>query len=285
VDYLAYSRIKSLIMRQVRQMFPDPADAFAALDRAAEELERKNGPSGGVRAAREALDDLMAESGPEIRLGIRGALAAGGFGDLDSAGPLRDLFRRAVLDFASVGALFGHILENYPGKKVDEALGFLERAMGEGLADSDAGPDKARLENANANLGLARLAQSAYARCETVMNRWHGVHGVGDCPLDPKGLLGMLLALADEKFPGASDFERIAREAAPPDVEREVLFLQELLSAVRSFPTRLYGGAEGSMKILGAVQEATDRAIGREDEFLESQREPGDGRQGPGGTP
>ena len=51
------------------------------------------------------------------------------------------------------------------------------------------------------------------------------------------------------------------------------MFLQELLQMTRSFPTQLFDGAAGRMKVLDAVQDAVDGAIEREDAFYAAQQE------------
>lgn len=59
-------------------------------------------------------------------------------------------------------------------------------------------------------------------------------------------------------------------KAKAPDIEREVLFLQELLNMTRNLPVQLFDGEQGRMKVIDAVQESVDAAIRREDEYLAS---------------
>lgn len=273
VSQLLNSRIKSDAMRQVRERFPDSSDAFAALDYALEELEKKGASPESISAVKEARDELLAEEGAAVRAGIQAMLAAEGYGDLDAGDALRGLYRRAVCDFAGVNELFDHILDQYGQDKFDQAMDFLTRTLGADLSADLPSMGKSHLENVNANLGLVRLVQSAHAQCDRVMNRWQKVHGVNDCPLDSRALLGRVLALRGENYLGAINFERIAAEARPPDIEREVLFLQELMQMTRSFPSQLFDGHSGHMKVLDAVQDAVDNAIEREDAFYAAQEE------------
>jgi type III secretion protein W len=200
-------------------------------------------------------------------------LVAQGYGELDSGDELRDLYRRAVCDFASVNDMFSHIEDKYGQGKFEQAISFLTRTLGADLAADIPSMEAKHLENVNANLGLVRLMQSAHALCERVMDRWEKVHGVADCPLDSQGLLKKVLDLRQEKFLSAANFERIATAAKPPDIGREVLFLQELMQSVRSLPSQLFDGHSGHSKVLDAVQDAVDNAIEREDEFYASQEE------------
>ena len=83
-------------------------------------------------------------------------------------------------------------------------------------------------------------------------------------------LLGDLVDLRKEHFLGAMQIDRIASKAKAPDIEREVLFLQELLNMARNLPVQLFDGEQGRMKVIDAVQESVDAAIRREDEYLAS---------------
>lgn len=273
VDGLRNARTKQEALRQVRERFPDSSDAWAALDYALEKLEKEGAPEEVIAAAREARDELMAEDGPAIRAGIQATIAAQDYDGVGDSDGLRGLYRQAVCDFAEVNALFDHILEKYGLEKFDQAMDFLVRTLSSDLSADVPSMEKSHLESVNANLGLVRLVQSAYAQCDKVMDRWQAVHGVEGCPLDSRALLGKILNLRKENFLGAAQIDRIAAEARPPDIEREVLFLQELLQMTRSFPTQLFDGAAGRMKVLDAVQDAVDGAIEREDAFYAAQQE------------
>lgn len=273
VDGLRNSRTKQEALRQVRERFPDSSDAWTALDYALEKLEKEGAPEEVITATREARDALMEEEGPSIRAGIQAMLTSRGYEDLDSGDSLRGLYRQAVCDFAEVNALFDHILEKYGLEKFDEAMDFMVRTLSSDLSSDVPSMEKSHLESVNANLGLVRLVQSAYAQCDKVMNRWRDVHGVENCPLDSRALLGKILDLRKENFLGAPHIERIAVTANPPDIEREVLFLQELLQMTRSLPPQLFDGSTGRMKVLDAVQDAVDGSIEREDAFYAAQQE------------
>ena len=261
-------------LRQARRHFPDPSDAWAALKSVQEALEED--PSVPRDVLKEALDDIQsaldvldAEQGPAIRAGVQGALAARGFEGLDGLDGLRGLYRHAVCDFTDVNALYAHIQEHY-GDDFDQALNFLYKAIANDLATDVPSMETKHLEHVNANLGELRSLQSAHSLCATLMARWAVVHGV-TCGLDAMKLLGAVVALRQEHFLGASQVNAIAAQAGPPDIERKVLFLQELLNIARSFSPTLFDGPEGRMKVLDAVQDAVDAAIVEEDAFLASQ--------------
>jgi type III secretion protein W len=265
VDQLRSSRTKSEVMRQVRGRFPDSSDAYAALEYTLKELEKTGASPESAQTMKDARDELLAEEGQAVRAGIQAMLVAQGYADLDDGDALRGLYRSAVCDFSSVNELFAYILDKYGQDKFEQAMSFLTRTLGSDLSADTQSMDTIHLESVNANLGLVRLVQSAHAQCGKVMDRWRNVHGIENCPLDSRALLGRILALREENFLGAIHFERIAAEARPPDIGREVLFLQELMQMTRVFPSQLFDGHSGHMKMLDAVQDAVDTAIARED--------------------
>ena len=261
---------KEYALRQARERFPDPSDAWAALQDIYDQL--KEDPSVSketLDGIREALETLDAEEGPAIRAGIQGALSAEGFGSLGDSGELGGLYRQAVLEFEDVNALYAHIQEKY-GDDFDTALQFLYSALSNDLACDEPSMETTHLEHVNSNLGELRSLQSAHSLCSTLVDRWAGVHGVVSHDLDAMKLLGDIVALRKENFLGSYQINGIVEKAKAPDIERKVLFLQELLNTTRSFAPTLFDGNEGRMKVLDAVQEAVDQAITEEDEYLAS---------------
>ena len=272
-DRLRASRTKSDVARQIRERFPDPSDAYAALEFALEAMESEGASPESLQAVRDARDELLAEEGPTVRAGMQAMLSARGYGDLDAGDALRGLYRSTVCDFPGVNEMFGYILEKYGPDKFGQAMDFLTRALGADMAADTPSMEKKHLESVNANLGLVRQIQSAHALCEKVMDRWRTAHGIENCSLDARTLLGRVLALRGENFLSAAHFDRIAAEAGPPDIEREVLFLQDLMQMVRSLPSQLFDGNSGHMKVLDAVQDAVDAAIEREDAYYAGQED------------
>lgn len=234
-----------------------------------------------LRGVDEALAELEAAEGPAIRSGICGALNARGFGSLGSPSELGALYRGAVCDFADVNELYAHIQEAY-GNDFDAALDFLYKALASDMAADVPSMEKTHLEHVNAGFGELRSLQSARSLCAKLLDRWASVHGVKNCPLDDMALLGKVVGLRREHFISGSQIARFADEAKAPDIERKVLFLQELLNTTRSFAPSLFDGNEGRMKVLDAVQDAVDAAIAEEDAWA---GKPGIARKNVSGAP
>ena len=83
-------------------------------------------------------------------------------------------------------------------------------------------------------------------------------------------LLGSVVGLRGRSYLGMMNIQEIVRKAAPPDIEREVIFTQELLATVRKFPVALFDDEKGRMTVMDAVQDAVDDVVQREDDWLAS---------------
>ena len=256
---------------KAREYFPDPSDAWAALQEIAEEL-RASGNEDELKAVENAIAELEQNEGPAIRSGVQGALAARGYPELGGTDDLRDLYRQTVCDFEAVIDVFKHVQSEYGGD-FEKAMDFLFSALSADIASDVPSMGSRHLENVHDNLGKVRLTQSAFRLCEDVMDRWENVHGIKQGPngLTAMKLLGEVLSLGEKKFLGGMQVEGILAKAGAPDPEFEVLFLQELINSSRKFPSALFGDDSGRMKVLTAMQEAVDIAVDREDAWLAQQ--------------
>jgi len=259
------------IASSVKRYFSDPSDAYTALSIALEELEKEEGNEAVCKSIRQAMADMDAEQGHAIRAGIYGALAAEGYTDLADVDTLKDTYRQTVCEFGSVNDVFKYVNEKYGTDGFDKAMNFLFHALSSDLGSDVPSMEKTHLESVHGNLAQVRLLQSAYIRCTELMARWENIHGIKNDSFTAMDLLGDIVALRNERFLGSFQIDEIVKKASPPDIEHEVLFLQDMLGAVRSFPVRLFDDEQGYSKVFNAVQEAVDHAIEREDEFLASQ--------------
>ena len=245
----------------------DPALAWAVLREAREAL--KNDASAvaldAIDAAREMLEK---DEGPAIRAGVQGALEAENHPVLGEPFALGATYRQAVCDFhENLDDLFSFVLEKYGEEHFEAALDFLFRSLACDLASDQRSHDKAHLESVGANLGRARVLNGAHTLVTRFLERCRNVHGL-DCAWTPMGFMKDVLALKKNRFLAARDIDGLLAKAKAPDIEREVLFFQELLSTSRNFSPLLFENAEERIKFIGAVQESVDSAIVREDEAL-----------------
>ncbi len=258
------------MLDRARQHFPDPSDAWAALREIADELKAQGSPL--ARDVEEAARLLEQTEGPAVRAGVQGALASRGFAQLGGADEMRDLYRQTVCEFAGVMDVFRQVQTKYGGD-FEASMDFLFSALSADIAADVPSMGPRHLESVHDSLGKVRLAQSAYRLCAEVMDRWANVHRVAPGPdgLDAMGLLGDVLALGEMRFLSGLQVDAILAKANAPDIEHEVLFVQELMNASRRFPSALFGDDQGRMKVLDAIQESIDSAVAREDEWLAQQ--------------
>ncbi len=257
---------------KAREFFPDPSDAWAALKELEDELRKQGGDPSLIKEIKDAAAELEEKEGAAVRAGIQGALAASGYPELGSGDDMRDFYRSTVCSFSSVNDVFRYVQEQY-GDNFEKAMDFLFAALSADIAADTPSMGVRHLESVHNELGRVRLTQSAYRLCENMMQRWENVHGVkqGSGGLTAMGLLGDIVGLREQRFLGAVQVEGILAKAKAPDIEREVLFLQELMNTARNFPSALFDDDQGRMKVLDAVQEAVDKAVAREDEYLAQQ--------------
>lgn len=259
--------------KQAEHHFPDPSDAWAALGELLKNLEKDKADPEVISAVRAARDTLEEERGLEIRAGIHGTLEAAGYADIDTTDNLKQLYRQTVCEFTSVNDVFSRVQEKYGDAGFERAVSFLYASLSANMDTDMPSMEKSHMESVNTSLGQLRLLQSAYAQCERVIDRWENVHGITaakDNGFTGMALLGDTLALRNESFLSAMHIERLADRAKAPDIEHRVLFLQELLSMTRAFPSSLFDGDAGRMKVLSAVQDAVNAAVVTEDEYLAS---------------
>lgn len=268
----ALASLKRAADRQVMRgallgAFPDVTDAWAALQEAMESFEGDPEVSAAQRREIRALADaFMQENGEAIRLGLQGAVSGRDFPELGDADATKALYRQTVGEFSSVNEVFSEIQKKY-GADFDRAMDFLFSAISSDIESEVPSMGRSHLESVHQKLGLVRLTQSAYRLCEDVMNRWRDVHGQ-TAALSAMDLLGAVVGLRDRSFVSSSQINEICARARPADIEHEVLFLQELLGAVRKFPDALFEDDRNRATVLDAVQQAVDDAVDREDEYL-----------------
>ena len=248
----------------------DPSLAWAALKKLREDLAGEAPPE--VLAALEAAAaELENADGPAIRAGLTGAVAAAEHADWGDPFSLGGDYRRAVCEFYDRPEdMFAFIQEKYGAGNFEAAMDFFFQSLGADLASDQPSHGPAHLEAVGAGLGQARALNSAHALTNRLLERWQTVHQAEDCGLTALDLVKSMLQAKNQRFLGPDDFTPLVQAARPPDIEREVLFLQELLGTVRLFSPQFFDGPESRMKVMAAVQETLDRAIAREDEYLAS---------------
>ena len=264
---------REAILKEAMEHHEEPAEAWAALEEARDLLKQKGADPAVLKEMDEALALMDMRYGAAIRAGITGALtAAQDYVSLGSPLDLGATYRKAVLEFTSTLSLYSYVQDKFGGD-FDKAVDFLYASLAGDMECDAPSADRAALESVNTSFGKLRSFQSAHAQCNTQMRRWDDVHHVHDSGMKGLDLLGKVLNMGSQSFIGASDAEDVARAAKAPDLERRILFLQELQQSIRSFSPQVFDNTEGRARVLDAVQEAVDKAVTEEDALLSSQED------------
>lgn len=270
VGALKRQKSAEAMAKSLQDAFADPTDAWAALEAAMETFDADPEVDASSRAALKTVyDDFMREKGEAARLGLRGALAAQGRADFSDIDEGKSLYRHAVGEFSSVREVFADIQKQY-GTRFDAAMDFLFSALSADIDSEAPSMGKAHLESVHGKLSLVRLTQSAFLICGDVLDRWHNEHGVAASALTPTALLDDILKQIEQRWSGTSACNAVVQKAGAPDIEREVLFTQDVLAAVKRFPTELFDDADARERLIDSWQSTLDEAVAREDEYLAS---------------
>jgi len=241
----------------------DPADQFLLLVGLKDRLGGEHPLAGTID---QALENLAEKQTFAVASGLAVDLAAPDFaalGDTD----LRGTYRSVVADFASPREAMTALRARFGDDKLDNGVDFLMTVLGNELASAGPSVEKSRLKALTGDLAVVRVLGIAHTRCAAVLDRLDKKHGAAS-RMGSEQLLDSVLAARDNQYVGSLDFQRVAQQAGTPDTEREVLFLQDLLQGLRDLPDLFYESHEARRRVQGALQNALDDAVRREEEEL-----------------
>ncbi|MBQ7739039.1 MAG: type III secretion system gatekeeper subunit SctW [Desulfovibrionaceae bacterium] len=258
------------VLRDALDSEQEPADAWVLLNAAYENLKEKGADKQILDKINTALKTLDERYGAAIRAGINGSLmAAENYVSLGEPKDLGNTYRKAVLEFTDVTSLYSYVQEKHGGN-FEQAINFLYSALNSDLNCDTPSSDRFKLESLNTSLGKLRSFQSAHAMCDKVLK-----HNAKDNePLANNAgiiLLGKILDLGNQPFPTGIQADNIARTSGCSNVEERIIFLQDLITEVRSFSPLVFDSPDGRSNSLGAIQSAIDTAVNEEDEMLAAQ--------------
>lgn len=275
---LRATQTKEEVLEKTAEQFSNKTDAWVTLSEIAKAYGEESPQPAGLNAILDAMETLETEFGDEIRAGLKGALNASDFSDIGSAAQLRDLYTTTVTVVAPPDTVLARLLEEYEDDDdLERAIDFLLSTLSGELDSAEPSMDKTHLQSVMGDIEKTQRLHSSHKLCTTALGRWKDQHkGGGEHnTLTPIEMMRDLISLKNETFISSSSIDNITDRADPQDIEREVLLLQEILAAVRKFPIMVFDNVENRVKVLGAVQEAVDDAIRREDEILFQKEHPG----------
>ena len=242
---------------------PDPADQFILL---AGLHDRLGGGHPLAGTLGQALDELAETQRFAVASGLAVDMAAPDFAELRDK-DLRGAYRSAATGFASPREALTALRARFGEDKMDHGLDFLMTVLGNELSSLGPSVEKSQLKALTGDLAAVRVLGIVHTRLTAVLDRLDKAHGVTS-PMGPETLLDAVLAARDNQYAGSRDFQGMAQQAGTPDTEREVLFLQDMLHALRDLPDLFYESHETRQRLQGALQSALDDAVSREEEEL-----------------
>ena len=254
------------VLERASQSFPDPADAYAALSEIAD--DSASGPF-----VKEALAELEKTEGARIRASLAGAVAGTEYADLGSPLELKNDYVRTVLDFAGPMEMLGHVMARFGHGGFDRGVDYLIKSLSGDLAADRPSRDKTALESVSGQLGQVRVLGGVRALGQNLVDRWHSAHGQEDSKLKDMDFVKFVLEGAKDRLRASSLADSVVALADPPDIEKEVLFRQDLLNAAKNVSIQTFGEPEARGHFLTTLQEGLDLAVAREDEWLAAQEE------------
>jgi type III secretion protein W len=241
----------------------DPADQFTLLTGLKDRLGDAHPLAGTIDRA---LDDLAAKQTFAVASGLAVDLAVPNFAELGDK-DLRGTYRSVVADFASPRETLSLLRARFGEDAMNKGLDFLMTVLGNELSSAGPSVEKSQLKALTGDLAVVRVLGIVHTRCAAVLHRLDTAHGVKS-RMGSEQLLDAVLEARDNQYAGMQDFQHMAQRAGTPDTEREVLFLQDLLQGLRELPDLFYEGHDARQRLQGALQNALDDAVRREDEEL-----------------
>lgn len=248
-------------LSKAKQHFSDSADMYSALYQAGKELGMED-------LFNEAMAQLEDEFGKDVSTRLVAGARALEFGELAPADDLKDLYAGAVLDSSSPVDLFERVIKDFGATRFDEALDFLTKTLGDSMAATTSQTDKAYLESVAGDLEAVRLLRGLHGSCGKVLDRLEKAHGIKP-QMSDTGMVKEMLKLRDTQFVGAFDMENLAGKLGVDDLEKRILFFQDLHQMARGLPVTLFPDESGRLGIMDAVQMALDDAIAQEEALYE----------------
>lgn len=251
------------LMKEARNAFSDPADAYAALQYAREQL----GGQMGDNLFADAMDFLEDLAGQQIRTGISAGITALEHGIPGEAQSLKELYGDTLSDLGSPMDIYTRIVRDYGEDRFEEALNFLTKTLGNDMAGTSSSTDKVQLEGIARDLGTVRLLHGLNSQCKALIARIEKWHQTSE--MDSTQMVSEILRLRDTQYVGPFDIENIADRAGMKKLEDRINFLQDFSKMARELPENLFQDPEGRLNIIDAIQTALDDAIAVENELYE----------------
>lgn len=251
-----------------RQQTRDPAQQFALLQYALHQGTREGASQEVLERLQDALADLEADHGPQIRAGLNTIGAAAEWGDNEAdIASFQAAYRDVVLGDNNLAATLKLVLERLSGPDGEDfgrGLQGLIKALGADLSAARPSTEPSRLQALVQDLYQLEVVATALDGARELSAQVTARHGTGG--FKPFELMKELVAVTGEKWVGASRFTGLADRLGVFDVGARITMLTGVKALLRELPPKVFADADVRQSILNAAQEALDEAIDREEE-------------------
>lgn len=222
----------------------------------------------GESAVWEALEELSAEKGEEIRADLNTFEATRGL-EPQAAVEFRGAYKDVVLGSEGLADVSRHILKATQG---DTGVAFLKTlqsmiaALGLDLASLRSSTEPAKLKTLLSDLHNLETLATVVDRCNELSDTLQKRHGAP--PLQATGLAADLVALSGERWMDSMRIQRVGeKHGAQHSLSTAVDLLTGMRNALRELPVWSFQTPEARDSVLEAAQDAMDAAIDREEGY------------------
>jgi type III secretion protein W len=250
-----------------RQQTGDPTQQFMLLQYALVDGEAKGVSAAVLDDLRDALADLEMDAGPQIRAGLNTiGVAAQEADTAQGIASFQGTYRDVVLGDNSLAQTLKLVLERLGGPQgEDMAKGMqgLIKALGADLSAARPSTDSNRLHALVQDLYQLEVAATVLDNCRDLATRLDNKHGTSG--VQPAVLMSDMISLTGEKWVGAPRFTALADKHGVREVDAQIAFHTGTKAMLRDLPPKVFPDADTRQSILGAVQNALDEAIDKEE--------------------
>ncbi|MBO6167064.1 MAG: type III secretion system gatekeeper subunit SctW [Kiritimatiellae bacterium] len=247
----------------------DPSHQFAMLDI----LEQMLGNDEELMALiRQAKAKMMAEKGPEIRVGINLAEEVNARATTpEEMGGLRDMYRSEVIGFTKPQDCFRSLLAARGADGLKAAIEFLIAGCGADLKSSTPSMDAAALGRILTDLQCVQVLETVMEALEQLKSRMGKQFGE-TCLMDGSQLTGRVLDMTEQAFVTSSAIAAFIGETGVAKLLARMDFARELTRLFRKLSPRLFSGEGDRLRLVDAAQGHLDELISEENELDEDEK-------------
>jgi type III secretion protein W len=250
-----------------RRQTKDPAQQYALLQYAAHDGRTNGGTPAEMDNLQEAIADLEADHGPQIRAALNTYGALGEWAEsAQDVADFQQTYNDVVLGDDTISQTLNLVLERLGGEAGEDLGRGIEtmiKALGADLSAARPSTDRNRLEALVQDVYQLTVVSTVLEGCKELTQKLKQDHATESLP--PFELMKELVAVTGEKWVTGSRLMGLADKAGLQDAGGRIAFLTGVKAALRDMPPIVFTDADSRQSVLNAAQEALDEAIDREE--------------------